>query len=207
MIEREAAQPNIRPRVTAVVGAKAAGKDELAHYLVQHHGALALEVGAFARKLAEEAEANEPHLQYDAAAKNLADFGAEYVIVRLVAEITERPADRAQQPKALVIMGVRTPAEAAVLKAYFGFDLLLVYVKGGSEETRYDRVQRRSLPTDPRDLQDFKQHDAQLKAEYRLTETAELADITLWNNGSLAAYHQQIETYIVPHLFPQINKQ
>lgn len=184
----------------AVVGAKGAGKDELADYLVQRHGVEAIEVGAFARKLAEEAdEADAPHLQYDVSAQNLAEYGAEHVMQQLVMEIL---ASERHAPKALVITGIRTPAEAAVLKENFGADLLLVFIRVGDPETRYDRVQKRDFASDPDDLQDFVQQDAQLQAEYGLAETAARADIILWNQASLPAYYQQIETHIVPHLWP-----
>ena len=193
------------PRLVAIIGAKATGKDVLVHYLVEHYGAQAFEVGAFARKLVTEVEENEPHLQYDTSAKNLAHLGVEYVMIRLVAAIINLINKQEQLPKVLVITGVRTPTEAAVLKTHFGSDLLLVYIKGGSEETRYARIQSRSLPTDPHNFQDFRQQDASLKSVYRVTETAVLADVTLWNKGPLEAYYQQIERYVVPHLFPQTN--
>jgi dephospho-CoA kinase len=189
----------IKPRVVAVVGAKGAGKDELADYLVQEYGVLAVEVGEFARKLARDANKDEP-LCYDVSAKNLAEYGPEHVMQQLVAEILE---SEQRAPQALIIMGVRTPAEAAVLKDNFGSDLLLVYIKVGDQATRYERVQKRDFATDSGDFEKFVQEDEQLKSDYSMATTAALADIILWNQGSLPAYHQQIKTHIVSHLFPK----
>ena len=186
-----------KPRIAAAIGAKAAGKDALAEYLIQQYDAVAVEVGAFARKLA---EGKDSHLRYDPSSREMADYGPEYVMYRLVSEMM----DKNEPPgNALVITGIRTPAEAAVLKNQFGSDLLLAFVKVGDPQTRYERTQKRNFITDPDDFQTFKQEDDHLKATYDLDETAVLADIILWNNGSLESFRQQIETQIVPHLFPQ----
>ncbi len=188
------------PRIVAVVGPMASGKDALADYLVQRHQVMAIEMGAFARELAKDAAEDEPYLQYDVSAKRLTGHGPEYIMQRLVSEIRK---NEQWQVDALVITGVRTPAEAAVLQAQFGTDVLLVYVRVGSPEKRYERVNERDFATDPANMQDFLQQDAQMKTENALGETAVLADTTLWNNGSLEDYYRQIETQVVPHLFPQ----
>ena len=191
---------NKKTRVVAVIGPIAAGKDALADYLVQQYQAMAVEVGAFARQLTRDAAENEPYLQYDVSAKYLAGREPGYIIRRLVAEMTETGEP---QTDALVITGVRTPAEAAALKDHFGPDLLLTYVKGGGPKQRYERVEKRDFATDPDDFAAFVQHDEQMKSENALEETIKLADVTLWNDRTLKAFYQQIETHIVPHLFPE----
>ncbi len=193
-----------QPRVVAVIGSIAAGKDELVHYLIQQYGVLGIDVGRFARQLGKDGEEGEAHLLYDTSAKKLAEYGPEVVMRQVVVEMME---NGSPPPKALVITGVRTPSEALSLKAYFGPDLLLTFVKVEDQTTRYDRTQKREFGTDPNDFQDFVQQDDQLKSDYALGKTAVLADITLWNNKSLAAYYQQIETHIVPHLLPEKNSE
>lgn len=189
-----------KPRIVAVVGSIASGKDALIEYLVERYRVMAVEIGSFARQLAREADEDEPHLQYDVSAKNLADHEPEHIMQRLVVELTEkeeRPSD------ALVITGVRTPAEAATLKDHFGPDLLLTWVRVGNKKVRYERVKARDFPTDPDDFEEFVEQDEQMKAENAMEETAFMADVTLWNDGSLETFHQQIENYVVPHLFPE----
>ena len=186
-----------KPRIAAAIGPKAAGKDVLAEYLVEQYDAVAIEVGAFARKLA---EGQDTHVRYDASSRELADYEPEYVMYRLVSEMRENNDPPAT---ALVITGVHSPAEAAELKSQFGSDLLLAYVRVGDPETRYERTQKRNFTTDPDDLQAFKHEDEQMKETYDLEETAVRADTILWNNGSLESFRQQIEAKIVPHLFPQ----
>jgi dephospho-CoA kinase len=186
-------------RIVAVVGALAAGKDVLAHYLLQRHSVVVVEVGDFARQLAEEADKTESEL-YDASAKKLAEHGPEYVITRLVEEIRQ---NEAWQTAPLVITGVRSPAEAAALKEQFGSNLLLTYIRVGDSAARYDRVRQRHLTSDPDDFQDFVQQDEALKAEFSLDNTAELADVILWNKGPLDEFYQQIEAKIVPYILPQ----
>lgn len=193
-----------QPRAVAVIGSIAAGKDELVHYLIRQYGVLGIDVGMFARKLGKDGENGKAHLLYDVSAKKLAEYGAEIVMRQVVSEIM---GNGSTQPNALVITGVRTPSEALSLKTHFGSDLLLTYVKVGDQATRYDRTQDRDFSTDPNDFQDFVQQDKQLKSDYALDKTAVLSDVTLWNNESLEAYYQQIETHIVPHLFPEKNRQ
>ena len=192
-------QPKLKPRIVAVIGPKAAGKDELARYLREQYNVLAIEVGNFARELAGESNENQAHLQYDTVVQKLAECGTEYIITRLVMEIVKSGEWWAN---ALVVTGVRTPAEAMALKAHFGPDMLLIYVRVGNLETRYQRVKERDFPTDPDDFQTFAVQDETLKEEYSLAQTAELADATLWNNDSLDNFYQQIEERLVRHLFP-----
>jgi dephospho-CoA kinase len=203
-MERETEKQTQRPRIVAVVGATAAGKDVLAEYLARQYHAKVIEVGAFARQLHEEAEQADPHLQYDTSAKNMAGYGSAYIMQRLVAEIVEVGE---QNTHVLVLTGVRTPAEAAALKSHFGSDLLLAYVKTGDQKLRFERVQQRNFATDADDFHEFSQHDEHLKSKHGLAETAVLADITLLNNESLEAYYKQIETCIVPHLFSDRKRQ
>lgn len=189
-------QPN-KPRIVAVSGAIAAGKDTLANYLVQRHQVVAIEVGAFARQLSDETAVTKP--SYDPAVKRLASLGAEYLMQRIVSEIVRGNEWRAE---AFVVTGVRTPAEAFVLKERFGADILLTSVRVGDQNVRYERFLQRHVDVTPVTLQEFARQDTQMKSESALTETQKLADLTLWNNGLLEAFYQQIETNLVPYLFP-----
>lgn len=187
------------PPILAVVGAMAVGKNTLTNYLVQQHPVMAVEVGAFARQLFEEAANEKPFLDYDIAAKRLAQHGPEHVIERLVSEMIE---NNYWETEALVITGVRTPAEAAVLKDQFGSQMLLAGIRMRDQNLRYERLLQRNLASDPENAQEIVQQDAELQAKYDLAETFNLTDITLWNDGSLEEFYQQIETHIVPFLFP-----
>ena len=184
------------PRLVAVVGPLGAGIDDLARYLADRHEAVVVEVGDFARQLVEEAEKAEP-VPYDSSAEQLAQHGPEHVISRLVEEIHH---NEAWQGVPLVITGVQTPAETAVLQEQFGDDLLVAYVKVGSQAARFDRVQQRGRATDPDDFQEFVEQDESLKEVTALPQTEAKADVILWNSDSLAAFHDQIETHLVPHL-------
>lgn len=193
-------QANQSPsKIVAVVGALAAGKDALADYLQQRYAVVAVEVGEFARQLAEEADKDDAK-PYDATAQKLAEHGPEYVIARLVEEMSQNDE---WQSKPLIITGVRTPAEAKALKEQFGSNLLLSYIRVGDQAARFDRVQQRDLTTDPDDFEEFVQQDESLKADFALENTVELADVILWNNGSLDEFHRQIEAEIVPHITDQ----
>jgi dephospho-CoA kinase len=185
--------------VVAVIGPRAAGKDELAHYLRERYGVPAIEIGRFARELAGEAGDNRAHRQHETVARELAEYGTGTIMTRLLAEVTESGQPR---PTALVITGVYTPAEARALKAHFGRDLLLAYIKVGDLRARYRRAQERDFPSEADDFQSFQEEDKALQEERALARTAELADTTLWNDGTLEQFWQQIEANLVPHLLP-----
>jgi dephospho-CoA kinase len=194
-------QPVEETRVVAVIGSIAAGKNELASYLGNQHAVTAVEVGQFARRLAETAEERdeEPLLRYETAAQTLAVYGSEHILRWLVAEIV---GNDLQPQNPLVITGVRTPAEATVLKEQFGSDMLLVFVKVGDQKTRYERSRERGYVSDPDDFEDFLKQDNELKSTYALAATEDMADVILHNNGSRETFHRQIEAQVVPHLVP-----
>ncbi len=192
-------EQNVKPnpsRLVAVVGPLGAGVEDLARYLADRHKAVVVEVGDFARQLVEEADKAE-RATYDSSSEQLASHGPEYVLSRLVEEIRHNDE---WQGAPLVITGVQTPAETAVLQEQFGDDLLVAYVKVGSQAARFDRVQQRGRPTEPEDFQEFVEQDEALKEETALPQTQAKADVILWNSDSLAAFHEQIETHLVPHL-------
>lgn len=192
-------EPNVKTnpsRLVAVVGALGAGIEDLARYLAEQHEAVIVEVGGFARQLVEEMERAEP-APYDSSAEQLAQHGPEHVISRLVEEIRHNDE---WQGAPLVITGVQSPAETAVLQEQFGDDLLVVYIRVGSQSARFNRIQQRGRPTDPTDFQEFVEQDQSLKEESALPQTQAKADVILWNSDSLAAFHEQIETHLVPHL-------
>lgn len=192
-------EPNVKTnpsRLVAVVGPLGAGIEDLARYLADRHDAVVVEVGDFARQLVEEAAKAGP-VAYDSSAEQLAQHGPEHVISRLVEEIRH---NEAWQAAPLVIIGVQTPAETAVLQEQFGDDVLVVYLKVGNQAARFNRVQQRGRPTDPADFQEFVEQDEALKAESALPQTQAKADVILWNSDSLAAFHEQIEAHLVPHL-------
>jgi dephospho-CoA kinase len=187
------------PPILAIVGALAVGKDTMAQYLVQHYPVMAIEVGAFARQLFEETAEEKSFLGYDIAAKRLTQHGPEYVMERLISEMIE---NSFWHTDALVITGVQTPAEAAVLKDQFGSQMLLADIRMRNQTLRYNRLLQRNLASDPDSAQEIRQQDEELQSKYDLAETFNLTDITLWNDGSLEEFYQQIETQIVPFLFP-----
>lgn len=121
-------------------------------------------------------------------------------MTRLVTEIVE---SGERWSNVLLVTGVRTPAEAKALKTHFGPDLLLVHVKVGDLQTRYQRVKARDYSRDPDDFHSFVGQDEALKESFSLTKTADLADTTLRNDGSLQNFRRQIEDQLVPHLFPK----
>lgn len=184
-------------RFIVVTGTIAAGKDELANYLMDRHQVQVLEVGEFARQLGEADEQEQAELNYDVTLEELAEAESEEIMRQLIMALNH---DHEQYKNGLVIMGVRTPAEISLLKEQLGSELLTVYIQVGNQTARYERTQARNFPTDSDDMSTFIDKDDEQKLEYGIMSLADLADVILWNNHSLPAYYQQIEIHVVPHL-------
>lgn len=170
--------------IVVVVGALNLGNQVLPGYLRQQHpGIVTIEIGAFARQLAEDAEKDAPK-KYDLSARKLAQYGASHVISQLIQAISQSDS---WQNAPLIITGIQTPAEAATLKDFFGPILMLAYVEI-SQSPKPNAHTTKQVPAE-RPLPD----DAQLRI-------ADWADVILWNDGALEHFYRQIDAKIVPHL-------
>lgn len=182
-IKKPQFDPAIAPPIVAVVGRNNLGKQVLPNYLRDHYPSItAIEMGAFARQLAEEAKKNSTQ-PYDTSGQNLARHGAEHFIPQLIQAISQS-AEWRNTP--LIIIGIQTPAEAAMLKAYLGSRLLLASIETHDQETPQSPAPAKRMQVESKDA-------AQPK-------TAEFADVILGNGGSLENFYRQIEAKVVPHL-------
>lgn len=165
--------------IVAVVGALNLGNQVLPYYLRQQHPKIVtIEIGPFARQLAEDAEKDTPK-KYDLSARKLAEHGADHVISQLIQAISQSDAC---QDAPLIITGIQTPAEAATLKDYFGPRLMLAYVEIPQSPTVEQPPDAIQSPEDVR------------------LNIAEWADVILWNDGALEHFYRQIDAKIVPHI-------
>ena len=94
-----------------------------------------------------------------------------------------------------VIDSIRTPGEVEALRARD--DFVLIEVRAGTD-SRWQRSQDRARPGDPADKATFISHEkaeevALDDAGQALVATAEMADLVLFNNGSLDDLHGDLE--------------
>jgi dCMP deaminase len=110
--------------------------------------------------------------------------------------LAARLARRLVADRNYVIDSVRHPAEVEALRALTGrFRLLWVEA---DEAVRFERVRERARPGDPRTLAELRRLEAQElgsedPAAQQLVAVRELADLTVRNDGTLAALHHALQ--------------
>ena len=97
-----------------------------------------------------------------------------------------------------VIDSIRTPGEVEALRVRD--DFVLIEILAGTD-SRWQRSKERARPGDPSDRATFisqeKSEEVALDAAGQaLVATAELADLVLFNNGSLEDLHGELEELI-----------
>ena len=97
-----------------------------------------------------------------------------------------------------VIDSIRTPSEVEALRVRE--DFVLIEILAGTD-SRWQRSQDRARPGDPSDKDTFisqeKSEEVALDAAGQaLVATAEMADLVLYNNGSIEELHSDLEELI-----------
>jgi len=117
--------------------------------------------------------------------------------------LAARLARRLVADRNYVIDSVRHPAEVEALRALTGrFRLLWVEA---DEAIRHERICERARPGDPRTLAELRRLEGQElgsddPAAQQLLAVRELADLTVRNDGSLAALHQALQEILASSL-------
>jgi dCMP deaminase len=117
--------------------------------------------------------------------------------------LAARLARRLVADRNYVIDSVRHPAEVEALRALTGrFRLLWVEA---DEAIRHERIRERARPGDPRTLAELRRLEGQElgsddPAAQQLLAVRELADLTVRNDGPLAALHQALQAILASSL-------
>ena len=115
--------------------------------------------------------------------------GAGVLAERLLEDLSENGA---------VIDSIRTPGEVEALRARD--DFVLIEVRAGAD-SRWQRAKERARPGDPSDRAAFVSQEAEEEvaldaAGQALVATAEMADLILFNVGSIENLHGDLEDLI-----------
>jgi len=173
--------------VIGVVGRIGSGKDELTKVLNRACEVPILSVGDIARELAYEQglEANRENL-HRISRQAFEEHGRDYFIEQVIERI------EAEGWESVSITGIRTPRDVKLLRERFGRNFLLVHVEVSDETLRYERLKKRDRPRDPETFYEFRIQEQEEELLFNLSETLEMADLTLNNDGSLEDFHQLV---------------
>ncbi len=165
----------------------AAGKDELARYLVERKGFVYFSLSDLLR-----AELKKRGLELTR--ENLTEVGNELRLERGPGVLGEWALGELESVRDAVVVSLRNPAEIEALRKRP--DFLLVGVDA-PVETRWQRVESRARPDDARTYEQFlRQEQAELSGDphqQQLEACFRLADRVVVNDGTLEDLHRKIE--------------
>lgn len=178
--------------VIGIVGKIGSGKDELAKVLSRSCGVPALSVGDVAREAAYEQNIEPNRENLHRISRQLIDeHGRDYFIEQIIRKI------ETEGLKSITITGIRTPRDAERLRQRFGRDFLLIHVDVSDETLRYARLKKRKRLRDPETFSEFRIQEQEEELLFNLSETLDMADLTLRNDGSLDDFYQLVHEELI----------
>jgi dephospho-CoA kinase len=181
---KETAVPAFRHCLIGLTGTNGAGKGEVASYLIKKgyaYVSLSDEIRAYLRRKGKESSRN--HLI--AAGNELRRrYGADILARRVMKKVKNRT----------VIDSIRNVSEVAFLRRKGDFILVAV---DAPVELRYERVRKRGRAESASTVEEFvtkeKEEMSGGRSGQQLRRCLKLADVTIINDGPLAALHRRME--------------
>ena len=170
--------------VIGVVGRAGSGKSELTSYLEDKAGA---------RKVSlEEVVLRDRSVEgRDELIETYADIvkekGDDFAAREVIGQLDEQPCD------VCAIDGIRTTAEVERLRQEFGDQFVLVRVDVSHPQARIERLVEEESRGKPETMDELLGQDKREDKLLGLSRTMGLADITVNNDGTMGAFHRNIE--------------
>jgi len=179
--------------IIGLTGPNAAGKTEVAQYLK----ARGFECHSLSDEIREEAAKRGCEISREV----LVEIGNELRGRFGPGVLAERILQRLEPDRNYVVDSIRNPAEVEALRRRKDFTLLAVQA---DRKIRFERSRARGREGAAQTLEQFafeEERELQSKdpASQQLVATQQLADVTLYNNGSLEELHRQLDT-LLPRL-------
>lgn len=178
--------------VLGAVGLNGSGKDALIEYLHERHGIPMLSMGDVVREMAVHRRMRPTRSNlHEISQQAIEQHGADYFARELIAQIEKAAWE------AVGITGIRSPTDVRTFRGHWGDDFVLVHVRVDEAFTRFERVKEREEARDPQSYERFLRQDEEEKEIFQIDRAAEMADITIDNDGSLKEFHREIEEQVV----------
>ncbi len=175
-------------KVIGAVGQNGSGKDEVLKYLKAACGIPFFSTGDMVRQIATEEglEATRDNLR--AISERWFRERGEGCFVRLLAERIKR-----EENQTVGISGIRSLADATILRESFGDDFVLIRVAMADSKQRYERMVARGEERDPHSYEQFLALDRKEEALFHVEEAGRQAQYTIGNDGTLEDLHRAID--------------
>jgi dephospho-CoA kinase len=179
-------------RVIGITGTIGAGKGTVVSYLMEQRGFLHYSVRGF---LIREIELRGMPVNRDSMVMVANDLRKTHTPSYIIEELYREAVSRG---KDCVIESIRTPGEVDALRKVPHFQLLAI---DADPLIRYQRIANRGSETDYIDFETFlsneaREMDSADPNHQNLRQCIRMADITIVNNGTLEALHQQLNQQI-----------
>jgi len=177
-------------RIVGAVGQIGSGKDTVVNYIAAKCSILIISIGDIAREIAKSRglSPTRQNLQ-QITEEHYQRFGKTYFIE----ETTKRIKDAGY--KKVLITGIRAPTDVTTLKKLFHNDFILICVIA-HERKRFQRLKSREEARDPKTWQEFLAQDRNEEKIFQVSESCELADYAIENNGTLEELLQKIDSVL-----------
>jgi dephospho-CoA kinase/inosine/xanthosine triphosphate pyrophosphatase family protein len=175
--------PEQKRNVLVVIGHKCAGKTTFSDHVAEREGVQVCEASYVLRHLAE--QEGKDLIDSQDAFSFLNERGWD-MVARKIAEYVEKANSNWN-----VVTGLRTPEELLCLKKFFP-DCYVILVDADSR-IRFERHIRRARDRDVKDFGEFEAQDERQRQFGALRIAAEIADVTIKNEGSIVQYHEKID--------------
>lgn len=178
--------------VIGIVGENASGKDELARYMKETHGGEVISTGEIVRELAKN-ENIEPTREklHELSKRYMEEEGRDFIARKVIEAIKDSDAET------VAVSGVRTPEDAQTLREHFDGDFVLAHTDVSLPYARFERSQERQSERDPDSFDEFQRQDRREQKLFNLGRTIKMADVRVNNDGTLDAFHEQIEKKLI----------
>ena len=174
-------------KVIGFAGRAGAGKDEAARYISKHCQAQLLSIGDIAREIAERRGMTKSRDNLHAITEEYyQEKGPSYFTQQIIKKV--QSSDR----NLIVISGIRSHQDDALLRERFTDSYLLAAVRVGERRIRFQRTKNRDDPRDPQTYQSFLEEDQEEEEMFNIGETLDHADIVIENSGTLEEFHRRI---------------
>jgi dephospho-CoA kinase len=170
-------------RIICVVGLIGCGKDTASDYIEKKYGYHTISTGDIIRTFAKR---DGLELTRENLHKIRRKYGNIFIGEETIKIIKEK------KLRHVLLNGVRRSEDYEIPKKAFGNVMRMILINT-DKENRFKRLKARGLPRDPKNAEDFEDHEKNESEIYDFDKTFSYADFKIENNGSKQDLYKKID--------------